>query len=135
MHRSSMITASQSVGRARSILQRTEYIIPDKTACIEVLQERRRLDLYVSRGMKDISPKRFPSEFSSGYHLSGYHNNFRLDCPTLQNFGVPCALKSKFVVCKPLQHRCRRSSEAHFSPQNAPEPFGGRDLPGVFQTP
>jgi len=30
----------------------------------------------------------------------------------------------KFVVCKPLQHRCHHSLEAYFWPQNTPKPFG-----------
>ena len=34
-----------------------------------------------------------------------------------QNFHLPCDLKMKFVVCKPLQRRCHHSPEAYFSPQ------------------
>jgi len=37
-------------------------------------------------------------------------------------------LQLKFVVCKPLHHRCHHSPEAYNSPQNAPKLFGGRAL-------
>jgi len=31
-----------------------------------------------------------------------------------QNFGLPCDLQLKFVVCEPLQYRCHHSREACF---------------------